>query len=137
MYSKTILIGRLVADPELKQTQNGISVTSFCMAVDRPYQKDKERQTDFINLVAWRGTAEFINKFFSKGSMIGVDGRIQTRNYQDKDGNKRTAFEVLADNAFFVESAKQNGTSNAQQPSTPVPANNNFQEVDNSEDLPF
>lgn len=98
------LTGRLTADPELKHTPNGIAVTSFCVAVNR---RTKDRQADFIDVVAWRGTAEFVCKYFRKGQMIAVKGSIQTRNYTDRDGNKRSATEVLAENAEFCESKKE------------------------------
>lgn len=104
MLNRAILMGRLVADPELRQTPNGVSVVSFRIAVDRNYSKDKERQTDFIDIVAWRSSAEFVSKYFSKGKMIIVEGSIQTRSYEDKNGNKRTAVEVVADNVMFGES---------------------------------
>jgi len=114
MINKAILVGRLTADPELKQTPNGVSVVSFSIAVARSYAtKGGERQTDFINIVAWRNTAEFISKYFRKGNMIGIDGSIQTRSYTDKDGNKRTAFEVVADNASFVESKSASSGASA------------------------
>ena len=93
MINNVTLMGRLTAAPELKQTQSGVPVLSFCIAVDRNFQpKDGEKQADFINLVAWRNTAEFIARYFRKGDMIAVTGEIQTRKYQDKDGNNRTAF---------------------------------------------
>ena len=115
MYNRAILIGRLTADPELKQTQSGISVCSFSIAVDRAYSgRGGERQTDFINIVTWRQQAEFVSKYFSKGRLIGIEGSIQTRNYEDRNGNKRTAVEVVADRAFFVDSkssAQNSGTS--------------------------
>lgn len=95
------LMGRLTADPELKQTYNGISVLSFCIAVDRPYSKDGNQQADFINVVAWRQTAEFVSKYFSKGQMIALEGCIQTRPYEDKNGNSRIAFEVIARRVCF------------------------------------
>lgn len=98
------IMGRLTADPELKHTPNGIAVTSFCVAVNR---RTKDRQADFIDVVAWRGTAEFVCKYFRKGQMIAVKGSIQTRNYTDRDGNKRSATEVLAENAEFCESKKE------------------------------
>ena len=105
MYNKAILIGRLTADPELKQTPNGVSVCSFSIACDRAFSgRNGERQTDFINIVTWRQQAEFVSKYFSKGRLIGIDGSIQTRNYEDKNGNKRTAVEVVAYRAFFVDS---------------------------------
>jgi len=94
-----VLMGRLVADPELKTTQSGKNVTAFRIAVNRRYEKDA---ADFIDIVAWEKTAEFVTRYFPKGSMIAVQGRIQTRNYEGKDGNKRTAFEVVADNVSFT-----------------------------------
>lgn len=106
MFNLVVLTGRLTADPELKTTQSGISVTSFSVAVNRPYRTGEEQQTDFINVVAWRKTAEFIAKYFKKGNMIGIEGSIQTRKYTDKNGNNRTAFEVVVNNAQFVESKR-------------------------------
>ena len=102
MFNLVVLTGRLTDTPELKTTPSGISVTSFSIAVDRPYRKDREQETDFINIVAWRQTAEFITHYFTKGSLIGIEGSIQTRRYQDKNGNNRTAFEVVVNNAQFV-----------------------------------
>lgn len=109
MFNLAVLTGRLTADPELKTTQSGVSVVSFCIAVQRQYKSGEEPITDFINVVAWRHTAEFVAKYFKKGNMIGVEGSIQTRKYTDKDGNNRTAFEVLANNIQFIES-KKSGT---------------------------
>lgn len=98
-----ILIGRLTADPELRSTQSGLSVVQFTVAVDRDYQKQgEERQADFVNCVAWRQTAEFISRYFGKGKMIAVEGSIQTRSYEDKHGNKRTAVEVIVNKAHFT-----------------------------------
>lgn len=106
MFNLVVLTGRLTADPELKTTPNGIPVTTFSIAVNRNYRAGEEQQTDFINIVAWRQRAEFITKYFKKGSMIGIEGSIQTRRYQDKNGNNRTAFEVVVNNAQFVESKR-------------------------------
>lgn len=114
MLNRVILMGRMVADPELKQTPNGVSVATFRLAVERNYQpKDSnERLCDFISCVAWRQTGEFITRYFSKGSMIVIEGSIQTRQYQDKNGNKRTAVEVIADQAYFAGSTgNENGQS--------------------------
>lgn len=111
MFNLVVLTGRLTADPELKTTQSGISVTSFSVAVNRPYRTGEEQQTDFINVVAWRKTAEFIAKYFKKGNMIGIEGSIQTRKYTDKNGNNRTAFEVVVNNAQFVESRRDSAAS--------------------------
>lgn len=101
MLNKAILMGRLTADPELKHTQNNIPVTSFTLAVDRTF--GKEKQTDFLDIVAWRNTAEFVSKWFSKGMLVAVSGRMQTRIWEDKQGNKRKTTEVVADEVFFAE----------------------------------
>lgn len=107
MLNKALLQGRFTADPELRSTQSGVSVTTFTLAVNRSYQKDGKQETDFINCVAWRSTAEFVCKYFQKGMLAVVDGSIQTRSYTDKDGNKRTAFEVVVDNIYFADSKKE------------------------------
>lgn len=119
MLNTAILMGRLTADPELKTTQSGLSVTSFCVAVDRRYQKDGEKQADFLNVTAWRQTAEFICKYFKKGQMIAVQGSIQTRNYEDKNGNKRTAVEIVAENVSFCGSKSESDGQQAQNASRP------------------
>ncbi len=106
MLNKAILMGRLVHNPELKITPGGTFVCPFTIAVNRPYSRDKETQTDFIDVVAWRQSAEFVNKYFVKGSMIVVDGTIQTRTYEDRNGNKRKAVEVVANHVEFGESRK-------------------------------
>ena len=104
------LLGRLTADPELRHTQSQVPVTSFTLAVDRAYQpKGQERQADFINVVAWRQTAEFVTRYFHKGQRLALTGTLQSRRYVDKDGNNRTAYEVVADNVFFAESKSQSG----------------------------
>lgn len=139
MLNRSILMGRLTRDPEIKQTQNNVSVVSFTLAVDRNYQADKDNKvTDFINIVAWRTTAEFVSKYFTKGQLVAIEGSIQTRNYQDKDGNDRKAFEVVADHVYFAEK-KQNGSATAKQEE---PQNDfsldDFEEFDDSNgDLPF
>lgn len=103
MLNRVILMGRLTADPELRQTPNNISVVSFTIAVDRNYASGGQRQTDFINIVAWRNTAEFVSKYFSKGQLVALEGSLQSRSYEDKNGNKRTAFDVVADQVYFAE----------------------------------
>ena len=140
MYNRAVLIGRLTADPELKTTQSGVSVCSFRIAVDRAYKKDGERGADFITIVAWRQAADFICRYFAKGKPIGIEGSIQTREYTDKDGNKRNAFEVVADRVFFVESKGQNDAGT--QPSninTPPSGQvvDGFEPVDGYDDLPW
>lgn len=139
MYNKAILIGRLTATPELKRTQSGTSVTSFTMACDRRYSKDGERKADFINCVVWRQAAEFVCKYFSKGDPIGLEGSIQTRSYEDKNGNKRTVTEVVVDNAFFVSGKAKSDSKEPDEPEVSMPANGNddFQEVEPEGDLPF
>lgn len=117
MLNCAVLMGRLVADPELRTTTSGISVTSFRIAVDRSFvRQGEERQADFIDIVAWRQTAEFVSRYFRKGSMIAVQGSIQTRNYEDKQGNKRTAVEVVADNVSFCGSKAESGTQGGSRP---------------------
>ena len=134
MLNSIIIMGRLTAAPELRQTSSGLSVTSFTVAVDRAYSKDGEKQTDFIPVVAWRGTADFVSKHFGKGSMIAVRGSLQTRNYEDKQGNKRTAFEVLADQVSFCGSkSESSGNGAAQMDSTGYPESPD----DIDSDLPF
>ncbi|MBO5211488.1 MAG: single-stranded DNA-binding protein [Clostridia bacterium] len=136
MFNLVVLTGRLTADPELKTTTNGTNVTTFSIAVERRYRSGEERQTDFINIVAWRQTAEFITKYFKKGSLIGIEGSIQTRRYQDKNGNNRTAFEVIANNVQFVESKREAGVEGASFSNADV---NDFAEMDavDDSDLPF
>ena len=143
------LMGRLTGDPELKTTQSGVSVTSFSVAVDRAYRsKDQERQTDFINCVAWRQTAEFISRYFHKGQRIALQGSLQSRKYTANDGSQRTVYEVVVDNAFFCESKGGNagGTpgydSQVPQYSEARPAfttanSGDFEPVFTDEDLPF
>ena len=111
MLNTAIIMGRLTADPELRTTPNGLSVTSFTVAVDRNYKSGDERQTDFISVVAWRGTADFVTRFFKKGQMIAVQGSLQVRNYEDKNGNKRTAYDVVADNVSFCGSKNEGGNN--------------------------
>lgn len=127
-------VGRLTADPELKQTQNGIGVCSFTLAIDRPGTRDK---TDFINFVAWRQTAEFICKYFRKGQKIALTGYLTSRQYEDKNGNQRTAFEVVVDRAEFVERRAEE----EQQPRNPGGIEylnqQGFEEIPPEEDLPF
>lgn len=110
--NKVILMGRLTRDPELRQTPNGVSVASFTIAVNRRYaSKDSQQSADFINCVAWRQTAEFISRYFQKGSMIAIDGSIQTRTWDDKDGKRQYATEVVIENAYFTGSRNETGSA--------------------------
>ena len=133
MLNHIVLMGRLTRDPELRRTQSGIAVASFTLAVDQDYKgQNGERGVDFINIVAWRGTAEFAEKYFEKGQMAVVSGRLSTRNYEDKNGNKRTAYEVVASNIYFGGSKSNTGsaeTDTAPQTFDPL--------MDDDSDLPF
>ena len=123
MLNHITIMGRLTRDPELRRTGTGVAVANFCVAVDRDYNpKDGgEKETDFIDCIAWRGTGEFVSKYFSKGSMIVVSGRLQIRNWTDKDGNKRRSAEVEADSVYFGDSKKSSeGTY------TPPTTNSNY-----------
>ena len=113
MLNKIILMGRLTRDPELRRTGSGVAVASFSVAVDRDFagRENGERETDFIDCVAWRNTGEFVSKYFTKGSMIVVSGRLQIRSWTDKEGNKRRTAEVVADNVYFGESKRNEGGS--------------------------
>ncbi len=148
MLNVVVLTGRLTADPELRHTPNDVAVTSFTIAVNRRFARPgEERQTDFIDIVAWRNTAEFVCKYFTKGQLIAIEGSIQTRTYQDKDGNKRKAFEVVAKDAQFAESKKSvsessfesNGSSATIVDSDSYSSGNNedFQTIESDDDLPF
>ena len=107
MLNRIILMGRLTRDPELRRTSSGTAVTSFSLAVDRDFKSQSgEKETDFIDIVAWRNTAEFVSKYFTKGRMAVVEGRLQIRDWTDKDGNKRRSAEVVADNVYFGDSKR-------------------------------
>lgn len=151
MLNVVAIIGRLVADPELKTTPAGINVCAFRIACDRSFvQQGQQRQADFIDVVAWRHNADFLCKHFAKGSMVAVQGRLQTRQYQDRNGNKRTAVEVVADSLSFAGSSKKPGGQAVDEggeapPSDyrdPAPAYSqgnadDFAVIDDNDDLPF
>jgi single-strand DNA-binding protein len=154
MLNHIELMGRLTRDPELRRTQSGLAVASFTLAVDRDFaSKDGgERQTDFIDIVAWRNTAEFVSKYFSKGRMAVVTGRLQIRDWTDKDGGKRRSAEVVADNVYFGDSKKDSSgdsgysrpSSNYSEPSynssnysSPVTGSDFAELSDDDGDLPF
>lgn len=137
-FNKTILGGRLTADPELKTTPSGVSVTSFTVAVNRPGKgKDGKTQADFINVTAWRGLAEFITRHFRKGSSICVVGTIQTRSWTDPQGQKHYATEVVADEAYFVDSKGESVPASSQYVPEQYTSGGFRQEGDGDEDLPF
>jgi single-strand DNA-binding protein len=132
-----IFMGRTTSDIELKATTSGVSVASFTIAVDRKYTpKGQERQTDFINCVAWRGTAEFISKWFKKGDMIAVTGELQTSDYTDKDGNKRKKYEVVVENAYFCGKKNENTAPDIQpEQASFQPQESDYEVLD--DDCPF
>ena len=150
MLNRIILMGRLTRDPELRHTQSGTAVASFTLAVDRDFKSRDggERATDFIDIVAWRSTAEFVSKYFTTGRMAVVEGRLQSRDWTDRDGGKRRSAEVIADNVYFVDS-KRDGDSgsygNYSRPAAPAPVDygipsggDQFAELaDDDGDLPF
>ena len=134
MLNHIVIMGRLAKDPELRRTQSGTAVTSFRLAVDRDF-KDKqtgERATDWLDCVAWRGTAEFVEKYFSKGSLAVVSGRLQMRDWTDKDGNKRISAEVQVDSIYFGGAKRNEGGSDAGDAQEPE-----FEELDEDGELPF
>ena len=149
--NKVVLCGRLTADPELKQTTSGIAVVTFTLAVNRRYQSKaadgaQAQQADFINVVAWRQTAEFISRYFRKGSALCITGSIQTRSWQDQQGQKRYATEVVADEAMFVDSKNEGGAGAQFGGSDPYSAPSyssapasapKFEELKTDDDLPF
>ena len=149
MLNRIILMGRLVRDPELRRTQSGTAVTSFRIAVDRDFKsQDGSKQADFFDIVAWRNTAEFVSKYFTKGRMAVVEGRLQSRDWTDKDGGKRVAIEVVADNVYFGDS-KRDGAADYGAPAysapmggrasaAPMDSHSDFAEIGEEDgDLPF
>ena len=134
MLNQIVIMGRLTREPELRRTGSGTAVTGFTLAVDRDFKGDGERETDFIDCVAWRQLGEFVAKYFTKGSMAVVSGRLQIRNWTDKDGNKRRSAEIVADNVYFAESRKTGGDP---QPDT-APGTDEFAELTGEDgQLPF
>ena len=133
MLNKIFLMGRLTRDPELRRTGSGTAVASFSLAVDRDCKSQSgEKETDFIDIVAWRNTAEFVSKYFTKGRMAVVEGRLQIRDWTDKEGNKRRSSEVVADSIYFGDSKKDTGM-----PAQSYSNNGSFSEVEDDGELPF
>lgn len=136
MLNHIVLMGRLTRDPELRHTGNGTAVASFSLAVDRDYKgQSGEKETDFVDIVAWRSTADFVSKFFTKGRMTVVEGRLQLRDWTDKDGNKRRTAEVVAEHVYFGDSKQRFESDTASAP----PASGDFREIPEDEEgeLPF
>jgi single-strand DNA-binding protein len=137
MLNHIVLMGRLTADPELRQTASGTSCVSFTLAVDRDYKPEGgERETDFIPCVAWRSTADFIAKYFSKGRAAVVSGRLQVRKWQNKEGENRYSTEVLAENVYFGDSKKEEPSGGYSAPAYPTDPNQGFEPA-SDDDLPF
>lgn len=142
MLNKIILMGRLTRDPELRRTQSSTAVTSFSLAVDRDFKSQSgEKETDFIDVVAWRSTAEFVSKYFTKGRMAVVEGRLQIRDWTDRDGGKRRSAEVVADNVYFGDSKKEGDAGGYKPAGGPVdvyPSDREFDEIAAEDgELPF
>ncbi|MCI5993694.1 MAG: single-stranded DNA-binding protein [Clostridiales bacterium] len=153
MLNHIVLMGRLTRDPELRRTGSGVAVASFTLAVDRDFAaQGAEKETDFVDIVAWRNTAEFVSRYFTKGRMAIVSGRLQIRNWTDKDGNKRRSAEVVADNVYFGDSKRDGASAPAgfdqtpsyaapqpyQQPAPQAPAASGFSMLeDDDSELPF
>ncbi len=144
MINTVVLMGRLTFDPELRTTPSGVSVVQFQVACDRNYvRQGEDRKSDFIDVTAWRQTAEFVSRYFRKGSMIAIEGSIQTDNFTDKDGNKRKSVRVVANNVSFCGSKADGGTGANPAFAQPAPSyanadNSDFEEiVDDDDDLPF
>lgn len=135
MFNKVILAGRLTRDPELRQTPNGVAVASFSLAVDKPFNKDKEKAADFFDCVAWRGTADFVSRYFEKGKPILVEGRLQNNDYTNKDGEKRRRVEVLVENVSFIGGKDEKPTA-AKIADIPANDDESFEQVD-LDDLPW
>ncbi len=138
MFNKAILMGRIAHNLELKTTPGGLSVLSFRIAVDRAYQaQGEERKTDFFNIVAWRSTAEFISKYFSKGRMIMVEGELQTRQYVDKNGSTQNVVELVVSSAHFTGEKKEQAAAAAPPTSAPTQNNADFADMESDDDYPF
>lgn len=131
MLNRVIIMGRIVADPELRATPAGVSVCTFRIACDRDFKNKQtgERETDFVNIVTWRQTAEFVSRNFSKGRMIVAEGRLQIRPYTDKEGNKRTAAEVVAESVYFADSRPKDDTQNPMEYASPESDSDGFSEL--------
>ena len=139
MLNRIVLMGRLTRDPELRRTGNGTAVTSFSVAVDRDFKgQSGEKETDFIDVVAWRSTAEFVSKYFAKGRMAVVEGRLQIRDWKDKEGNNRRSAEVVADNVYFGDSKRDGDAPVGSYAGGQMANSSEFNEIDEDDDeLPF
>lgn len=134
-----VLMGRMVKDPELKTTPSGVSVCNFTIAVDRDYKNGEERIADFVDCVVWRGGADFVSKYLSRGRMVVVSGYLQSRKWQDKDGNNRTSWEVQAQNVYFADSKRDGDSNSSGGSSAPASPDVTYKELGDAQDgeLPF
>ena len=132
MYNHIVVHGRLTADPELKETQSGVLVCNFTVAVDRSYKNGEEKQTDFFAVVCWRGLADMVSKYFAKGKEILVSGEMQSRKWQDNEGKNRVSWEIMANGVDFCGSKSDNGGNSA-----PTSSVTKMEEIDTDSDLPF
>lgn len=136
--NQVVLMGRLTRDPELRSTTGGVDVTNFTLAVDRSYAKaGAEKETDFLDCVAWRGTAEFVSRYFKKGMQVAVTGRVQTRKWKDQQDQRRVAVEVVVDEAFFADSKRETSAVDRTEPRGWQSQDVSFTELDAEEPLPF
>lgn len=127
MLNSVILMGRLTADPDYRTTQSGAALARFTLAVERDYAQNGERQTDFLDVIAWRGTADFVSKYFQKGQLVAVRGSVQVSSYTDREGNKRRSWDIVADQVYFAEGRKDSGGADTRpahpaQPPRPQPS---------------
>lgn len=137
MLNRVILMGRLTAEPDYRQTESGTALARFTLAVERDFSgQGKERETDFLDVQTWRGTADFVNKYFHKGQLVAVQGRIQVRNYTDKNGDKRRSWDIVADQVYFAESKRDSGGRDVNVERDDEPPTGDFVPVAD-DDLPF
>lgn len=139
MLNKVVLMGRLTDNPELRHTSNDVALATFTLAVERNFRSGDERVTDFLDIVCWRSTAEYVSKYFVKGQLVAVEGSIQVRSYTDKNGNNRRAWDIVASQVYFAEGRRDRGANDADAYNTAInnTSSDDFTEFDSEDDLPF
>ena len=139
MLNKVVLMGRLTDNPELRHTSNDVALATFTLAVERNFRSGDERVTDFLDIVCWRSTAEYVSKYFVKGQLVAVEGSIQVRSYTDKNGNNRRAWDIVASQVYFAEGRRDRGANDADVYNTAInnTSSDDFTEFDSEDDLPF
>lgn len=139
MLNKVVLMGRLTDNPELRHTSNDVALATFTLAVERNFRSGDERVTDFLDIVCWRNTAEYVSKYFVKGQLVAVEGSIQVRSYTDKNGNNRRAWDIVASQVYFAEGRRDRGANDADAYNTAInnTSSDDFTEFDSEDDLPF